>query len=116
MRVEVLLQQIEHLDEHRVAEGVEDLVADLAVHDDVLRSQHREVLRQVRLLDLEQFEQLARGHLTVAQGLDDGDAGGVGERLEDLGLELPKRILHVDKYIRLIEFRATEGHGGARKR
>ena len=63
----------------------------------------REVLGQVGLLDLEQVEQLARGQLAVAQRLDDGDAGGVGQRLEDLGLELPKRVLHGDKYIRLIE-------------
>ena len=48
------------------------------------------------------------GQLAVAQRLDDGDAGGVGQGLEDLGLELPKRVLHVDKYIRLINVLA--GH------
>ena len=100
---EVLPQQVEHLNQHRIADGVEDLVAGFPVHQDVLGAQHREVLRQVRLLDVEQVEQLARGQLAVAERLDDGDAGGVGQRLEDLGLELPKRVLHVDKYIRLIE-------------
>ena len=45
------------------------------------------MLRKVRLLHLEVCEKRAGGELAVPQGLDNGDAGWVGKRLEDLGLE-----------------------------
>jgi hypothetical protein len=36
----------------------------------------------------------------VAQGLGDGDAGGMGEGLKDFGFELAERVLHAIYYIR----------------
>ena len=105
VRVEVLPQQVEHLDQHGVAQGVVDLVADLAVDDDLLGAQHREVLGQVGLLDAAALDQRARADSSPSlQGLDDRDAGGVRQRLEDLGLELAERVGHRCEYITKIEY------------
>ena len=103
MRVEVLLQQIEYLDEHRVAEGEVDLVADLSADDNLLCPQDGQVLGQVRGLHVQLPQQGARADFAISQCLDNRDTGGMRECLEDLGLEGPQRGVHVDIYIRYFE-------------
>src|SRR5208283_5630296 len=53
MRMEVVTHQVEDLAEDRIAEGVENLAAILAAVDDLLRSQHGQVLRDVGLFEPE---------------------------------------------------------------
>ena len=92
VRVEVLLQQVEHLDEHGIAERVVDLVAGLAADDHLFGAQHARCWERLACSTCEQREQGAGTQLAIAQGLDDGDAGGVGEGLEDLGLEAAEEL------------------------
>ncbi len=77
-----------------VADGVEDLVAGLAVDDDLLGSEHGEVLGDIGLLHAELFDEGAGGELAFAEEFEDGDAGGVGKSLEDVGFELPEGVGH----------------------
>ena len=51
--VEVLLQQIQHLEEHGVAKSVIDLVAGFAADDHLFSAEHGKMLGKVRLLHLE---------------------------------------------------------------
>jgi SAM-dependent methyltransferase len=46
------------------------------------------------LFEFQFLDQLAGGEFALAQGLDDGDAGGVGESLKDSGLELAEFLCH----------------------
>ena len=78
----------------RVADGVEDLVAGLAVDDEMLGAEDGEVLRDVGLLHAELFDEGSGGELAFAEEFEDGDAGGVGEGLEDVGFEAAEGILH----------------------
>src|SRR5262249_19000941 len=91
----VLPHQVEDLAENRIAEGIKDLVAVLAPDDNLLAAQDGQVLRGIGLFQVEAFVNAADGHLVlIAQQLNDGDAGRVGQCLEQLGLETTKGILH----------------------
>ena len=102
--LEVLAHDVENLHQHRISNGIEDLVAVLAVHDNLVASQDRQVLREIRLFEAELLLDGPRGELPVAQQLKDGDAGGMGERVEDIGLVCAQRLLHMMQYIRYSEY------------
>ena len=74
--------------------GVKNLIAGFAIDQDVLRAQDGEVLGGVGLLDAETFDEGAGGEFAIAEEFDDGDAGGVGEGLEELGFEASQGFLH----------------------
>src|SRR5258708_4074050 len=65
LRIEVSFQDIQHFDQNRVTERIEDLVAFLPVHHDLFAPQDREMLRSICLFDTELFDQLMRRHLAV---------------------------------------------------
>jgi hypothetical protein len=67
MRRKISSQEVEHLDEHGITQGVIDLVPVLPIHDNPLGAQDREMLRGIGLPDLEPFDQHARGDLAVAE-------------------------------------------------
>lgn len=94
MGVEVAAHQGEDLDDDWIADGIEDLVADLAIDDELLGTEDGKMLREVGLFDVEFFHQLAGGEFSVLEKFDDCDAGGVGERLEDVGFESAQGVLH----------------------
>ena len=56
-------------------------------------AQMLQVLRGVGLLEIEFRHQRAGGQLTVTEGVDDCDPGGISERLEYLGFEFPKCLV-----------------------
>ena len=78
---------VEDLNDEGVADGVENLVAGLAIDDEVFCSQDGEVLGDVGLFQAKFFDQGTGGELSVAEEFEDGDAGGMGEGLEDVGFE-----------------------------
>ncbi len=92
MGVEVAAHEGEDFDEDGVADGVEDLVAGFAVDDELLGSEDGEVLRDVGLLHAQLFDELAGGKLSGFKELDDGEAGGVSEGLEDVCFESAERV------------------------
>src|ERR1700677_2564712 len=94
MRLEVGAHEGEDLENDGVADRVKDLVAGLPVDDNLFGAQDGEVLGDVGLLHAEFFDQCAGREFTIAKEFEDGDAGGVSEGLEDVGLELPKGVWH----------------------
>src|SRR5262245_55913882 len=103
MGVEILAKQIQNIEEDRIAHRVVDLVAGLAVHEHLFGPEDGEVLGEVGLLDLKQLHQTAGGQLAVAERFDDGDAGGMRERLKDLRLELAQHVLVARHSISILE-------------
>ena len=85
---------LHNLNDEPVANGIENLVSDLAVDDDVFRAEHGEVLGGVRLLDPEPLDERAGGEFAVPKLLDDGDSRGMRKSLEEVGFKLAQHILH----------------------
>jgi len=94
LREEIFAQQAQNLFEDGVAQGVVDLIPLLPADDNLPGAQDGQVLRGVRLFEFQFRDQLAGGKLAFTEGLDDGDAGGVGEALKDSGLELAELLCH----------------------
>jgi len=104
MGVEITAHEREDLDEQRVPDRIEDLVASLAIDDKLFGSEDGEMLREIGLLDAELVHQLAGGEFAVLEQFDDCNAGGVGERLEDVGFETAQGVLHgCSGYIRIFD-------------
>ena len=87
MVLEIFTHGVEDFDEERIAQRIEDLVALPAGDDEVIVPEDGKMLGEVRGFDVHMLENRADGELARAQSLDDMDAGGMGEDLEDLGLE-----------------------------
>ena len=85
---------MEDFNKDGVAQGVVDLIAGLAGGDDLFGAKDGEVLGGVGLVNAEFGDELASGFFAVAEGFDDGDAGGVGEGLEDLRFEFSELAFH----------------------
>lgn len=94
MNMKIAPHHIKNLDDKRVPHGIEDLIARFAVDQDILRTEHGEMLRSIRLLDPEPFDQRPSRQLAVSQLLHNCDPRRVGEGLKKLSFELTKRILH----------------------
>jgi hypothetical protein len=77
----------EQLADERIAHDVSHARAFLAASNDVLRSQDGELLRNHRLIDVEDPLQLVDAALALEQHLEDLDADRVGQRAEEFGLE-----------------------------
>jgi hypothetical protein len=93
--VEVGAHEGEDLVDEGVADGVKHLVAAFTGRDEVLGAEDGEVLGDVGLLHFELVDEGAGGEFAVGEELEDGDAGGVGEGLEDVGFEAAEGFLHV---------------------
>ena len=111
--MEVGAHEIQDLDDDGVADGIEDLVAGLAGGDELLGAQDGEVLGDVGLLEAELLDQGSGGELSVSQEFEDGDAGGMGEGLEDVGFESAEGILHI-KNISIYEYFSSKDKSKSR--
>jgi hypothetical protein len=89
--LKVATQYVEHIDEERVPNGVEHLVAFLAAGDDILGPQDPKMLGCIRLLQPEPFDDLTGRQLPVPELFDDRSSGRVRKGLEYIRLELAKR-------------------------
>ena len=86
MGQEKLPQRFQHRGQRRVAQAVDDLVAFLAGFNQVLVSQHGQMLRSVRLFDANFVAQPSHRHFSHAQLLDDGDPRRMRQGLKDPAL------------------------------
>ena len=92
--VEVGSHEGEDLVDEGITHGVEDLVAGFSIDNKVFSAEYGEVLGDVGLFHSELVDEGAGGELAVGEELEDGDAGGVGESLEDVGFEAAEGVLH----------------------
>jgi len=92
--MEVGAHEIQDLDDDAVTDGIEDLVARAAVHEDLLGAQDAEVLRDVSLLHAELFDESPGGEFAFAQEFQNGDAGWMAEGLEDVSFKAAERVRH----------------------
>ena len=92
--LEVPAHDVQHFDENRIAERVEDLVAFFSIRHQLSAAQNGQMLGEVGLLDRELFLNRARRELPVSQHFDDGDTSGMCQGLEDVSLVRAKRTLH----------------------
>ena len=89
IRLAIVAHDVEHVAQDRIRQGIENLIASLAVDHDLAAAQDREVLGEVGLLDPESGLQGSGRKLSVAQSLDDGDARGMRQGLKDARLCTP---------------------------
>ena len=92
--MEVDAHEIQNLDDNAVTDGIEDLVARAAVHEDLFGAQDAEVLRDVGLLHAELFDERPGGEFAFAQEFQNGDAGWMAEGLEDVSFEAAEGVWH----------------------
>src|SRR5689334_20687639 len=78
---------VQQLADGGVAHGVAHGDAVFPGLDDVLRAQPRQVLGHDRLVELQRLLQLLDAATAVAKDLEDADAHGMAERLEELGFQ-----------------------------
>lgn len=77
MVLKVLPHQLKHLQNHSIAQGIENLISFLAGSHNLATPQNREVLREIGLLHAETFLNGAGGNLSIAERFQYGDAGGM---------------------------------------
>src|SRR5450759_2196013 len=85
----IMARDVEHLAQHRIRQGIENLIASLPVYHDLPAAQDGEVLGEVGLLNAELGLQGAGGKRSVAEDLDDGNARGMRKSLKDAGFVGP---------------------------
>src|SRR5512140_1976184 len=102
--MEIPPHEVEHLDQDRIPNGIKNLIAHLAIAEDLPVPQNGEVLRNVRLFDAEPFLQSTGGKLAVAKQFDDGDSRRMRQCLEDAGFVRPQEVLHLSKHIRFYAY------------
>src|SRR5262245_31305530 len=96
---EDLPRHVEQLAHRAIAHGVAHGQAVLARFDDILGTQPRQVLGDDRLIELQRLLKLLYAAATVAQNLENANADGMPEgleelRLQHLELEAPARLGH----------------------
>ncbi len=92
--IEVAAKNVQHLDQGGVAQRVEDLIADLPVHQHLFASQHGEVLRGIGLLEAQFFHELPGRELPVPEGLYNRNPSRMRQGLEDLSFEAAEGVWH----------------------
>src|SRR5665811_270112 len=85
----IMAHDVEYLAEHRIRQGVENLVGVLPIDYDLAAAQDGEMLGEVGLFNPEPGLQGAGGKRAVAKDLDDGNAGGMRQGLKDTCLIRP---------------------------
>src|SRR5579875_2137328 len=93
--LEIFPHERQNLDDGGVPNRVENLVAHLAVDDDLLGAQYAQVLRNIRLLDAKFLDQYSRRNLALAEDFKNCNAGRVRERLKNIGLETSQGVWHI---------------------
>ena len=94
VRLKIAPHDVQHLDQHGIAQRVEDLIAFPAIGDELAAAQNREVLGEVGLFDGQPFLDGAGRELSLAEDVNDGDASGMCEGLKYAGLVGPQEVLH----------------------
>ena len=92
--MEVRAHQTQDLDDERVSNGIEHLIARLAIQNKLLGAQNPKVLRHVRLFHAELLDQRTSRELSLSQQLQNRNASRMRERLKDIGFEATERIAH----------------------
>src|SRR5581483_1514736 len=92
--LEVDPHQSQHIEDDGIAHRVKHLVAGFAIEDDQLRTQHGEMLRHIRLLHVQLFDQRSSCEFAFAEQFENCDARGMRKRLKDVCFELTKRLRH----------------------
>src|SRR6185312_6810501 len=94
MSVKISTHDVENFKNKRIAHGIKNLISQLAVHENVLRPQYRQVLGRICLLDAEPLNDSAGRQLAVSQLFHNRDPSGVSQSLEKISFELSERVLH----------------------
>jgi len=81
------LEKVEYGQNLRTGDPVKDAESVLPAVEDAALLEDGQVLGDVRLLHVQSGEYLTHAPFTVAQVLDDGDPGGMAQRLENVRLE-----------------------------
>ena len=92
--VEISSHQSQYIEDQRVTHRIENLIAGFARYNDLPRPQNGKMLGKIGLFEPQAFHKGSCRDLPVLQLLEDGEAGGMTESLEDLGFELAKRVGH----------------------
>jgi hypothetical protein len=92
--LEIPAHDVEEFYQNGVAEGVEDVVSVFPVQHELPAAQNGQMLRKVRLFQTEPLLKDPAGKLPFSQNLDNGDASRMGQRLKDIRLISPQRIVH----------------------
>jgi hypothetical protein len=100
--VEVVLHELQDLANDRVAETIKHFGSSSSLVYKLLATQHGEMLRNIRLLNLQLFYQAAGGKLSILQQLQNGNPGGVRQCLKNVGFETAKRAVHSEPQRRLL--------------
>jgi hypothetical protein len=85
--LKIVTHQGKYLEQDRIANGIEDLIPGLPVHNKLSRSKNGQVLRDVGLFHAEFLNQVAGREFSVPKQLDNRDSGWVRQSLEYVGLE-----------------------------
>jgi hypothetical protein len=72
-------------DDVLVVEGVEDQLAGAALADEARLAEETELMGNGRIRQSEEVGDVADAELGAEEGIEDADAGGIGEHLEDVG-------------------------------
>src|SRR5258708_5567316 len=110
VRLAITAHGIEHIAENWIRQGIENLVASLAVDHDLAAAQDGEVLGEVGLLNPESGLQGSGRKLSGAQGFDDGDARGMCQGLKNTCCVSPELIGHDIRVFAFSNFRNHEMH------
>lgn len=108
LRIEIAAQDFEDFDEGAIADGVIDLVAGFAADYDLFGPKHGQVLRGIRLLNAELFDQLSSGSLPIPEELYDCNPRRIRKALENFALELAEGVVHVCLYIRILAYSTVD--------
>jgi hypothetical protein len=95
MRMKVVPHHVEHLDDARIANGVEDLIALAPAQDNVLGPENGKMLGSIRLLQVQPAHECPRTQLSASETLHNGNTGGMGQSLKEGCLESPDVVMHM---------------------
>src|SRR5713226_1930859 len=92
--VKDIFSHVKKTEQSRVGGGVIHIAPSFASNHDVAHSQNCKLLRNVRGFNLQNFAEFVDPLLTIPKTVQDPDADGVREGLEELGLEVGNRVWH----------------------
>ena len=87
MFLEVRAYKIQHLNNQRIPNRIEDLIACLPVQNDLFCPEHRKMLRNIGLLHGQPINDGPCGELSITELLEDRDPGRVSKGMEELGFQ-----------------------------
>src|SRR5229473_2922975 len=98
--VKDIFGHVEKTEQSRVGDGVIHIAPSFASNHDVAHSQNCKLLRNVRGFNLQNFSEFVDPLLTIPKTVQDPDADGVREGLEELGLEVGNLLWHAHPRVR----------------